>query len=429
MDRPAASLVRRSRWGGVAALAGALFFASASLAGRTARAEDLPSPLKPEAVLKYAAEHRAEITAAKARAAAAAEVPKQVRALPDPMVMASVDHLPIKLDGINASFVVQQEFPLSGVLGARERAADADAKAATAQVDTTRLDVEHQALAAYLMVVEAQRMAAVLDDQVAIAKQVVTVAQARLAATEPAGADVLRAQLDVARLEGERTALDADLKGAASMLEAALGRPVKGEPPTCELTLPAADPPALAELVKKAVEQRPELSAMKASVAKANAEVDVMKSMYAPMAFVRAGGAYTMTDGPGFMLMVGVSIPLWREKLGAGVAEANSMVTMADSDVSAMTKMVEGEVGAARQGVIAARTRLTTVRDKVLPLSRSVLSLTIATYAAGQVPLVSVLDAAKAIRDARMDEVTAEVKAAAAWARLGRAIGVAKLGI
>lgn len=402
--------------------------ASLLVAG-SARAEELPSPLKPEAVLKYAAEHRAEITAAKAKAAAAAQVPKQVGALPEPMIMASIDHLPITLEGINASFMVQQEFPLSGVRGARERAAEADAKAATLQVSTAKLDVEAQALAAYLMLVEAQRMAAVLDDQVAIAKQVVAVAQARLAASEAAGADVLRAQLDVVRLEGERAALDADIKAAASMLEASLALPVKGDPKTCELTLPGADPPALAELVKKAVDKRPELAAMKASVARASAEVDVMKSMYSPMAFVRAGGAYTMMEGPGVMLMVGISVPIWREKLGAGVAEAKSMVTMADADVAAMSKMVEGEVGAARQGVIAARTRLATVQTKVLPLSKSVLSLTIATYAAGQVPLVSVLDAVKAVRDARMEEVIAEVKAAGAWVRLGRAVGVVKVGV
>jgi len=406
-------------------LAGIVCFVSAG----AARADELPSPLKPDAVLKYAAEHRAEITAAKARATAAAEVPKQVRALPDPMVMVSIDHLPVKLDGISASFVVQQEFPLSRVLGARERAATADASAATAQVAATKLDVEYQALAAYLMVVEAQRMIVVLDDQVAVAKQVVAVSQARLSASQGASVDVLRAQLDVVRLEGERTALDADLKAAASMLEAALGRPVKGEPPVCELTLPPADPPSLVELVKKAVVNRPELAAMKASVARASAEVDVMQSMYSPMVFVRAGGAYTMMEGAGFMLMVGVSVPLWREKLSAGVSEAKAMAVMADADVAAMSKMVEGDVGGARQGVIAARTRLTTVRDKVLPLSRSVLSLTIATYAAGQLPLISVLDAVKAVRDARMEEVTAEVKAAGAWARLGRAIGAVKVGV
>lgn len=424
MDTLTQSRVRLHR-GCISVLASVVCVVSAT----AALAGELPSPLKPDAVLKYAAEHRAEITAAKARAAAAAQVPAQVRALPEPMVMASVDHLPVMLDGINASFQVQQEFPLSGVLGARGRAAEANAKVASAQVTKTKLDVEYQALAAYLMVVEAQRMILVLGDQVATAKQVVAVSQARLAASQAAASDVLRAQLDVVRLEGERTAVEADLKSAASMLEAALGRPVKGEPPVCELTLPSADPPALAELVRKAVDNRPELSVMKAGLARANAEVDVMKSMYSPMAFVRAGGAYTMTDGPGFMLMVGLSVPIWREKLGAGVAEARAMVSMADADVAAMTKMVEGDVGAARQAVIAARTRLATVRDKVLPLSRAVLSLTIASYAAGQVPLVSVLDAVKMVRDARMEEVIAEVKAAGAWARLGRAIGVVKVGV
>lgn len=394
-----------------------------------ARAEELPSPLKPDAVLKYAVDHRAEIVAAKARAAAATEVPKQVRALPDPMVMASINHLPFSLEGVNASLVYQQNFPLSGVLGARGRAAEAGAQAAGADVGTAKLDVEYQALAAYLKVVLAQREAAVLDEQVAVAKQVVATAEARLSSTSAAAADVLRARLDLARLEGERAAQDADIKAAAAALEAALGRPVKGEAPATDLTLPGTDPPALAELLKKAESHRPELAAARASVSRAAAEVDVMQSMYAPNAFVRAGGAYTMADGPGLMLMVGVTIPLWREKLSAGVAEARATRAAADAGVSATAKVIEGDVGAARQAVVAARIRLTTIRDKVLPLARSVITLTIGTYAAGQVPLVSVLDAVKALRDARMEEVKAEVQAAEAWARLGRAIGVVKLGV
>ncbi len=389
----------------------------------------LPSPLTPDAVLKYASEHRAEITAARAKASAMAQVPKQAGALPDPMVMVSIDHLPINLEGISASIQMQQDLPLSGLRGAKTRAAEADAKAAVAQADKTKLDVEYQALSAYLMVVEAKRMTGVLDDQLAIAKQVALVAKARLSASDPAGVEVLRAQLDVVRLEGERAAVDADLKSAASMLEAALGRPVKGDVPECQLTLPTADPPALDVLVKRAAEKRPELAAMKAGVAKASAGVDVMESMFSPMGFVRAGSAWDMSAGPGFMLMIGVSVPLWRDKLHAGEAEAKSMVTMADADVTAMSKMIEGEVGAARQAVIAARTRLSTVRDKVLPLSKSILELTIGTYASGQVPLLSVLDAEKAVRDAKMEEVLAEIKAAAAWARLGRAIGVVKVGV
>ena len=417
---------RRIRWGRVLSALCALPF---GLVATAAGAEDLPSPLKPEAVLKYAADHRAEIVAAKSKAAAAAEGPAQAKALPDPMVMVSIDHLPIKFDGVNASLLVQQDFPLTDLRGARAKVAEEGAKVAAAQVDTAKLDVEYQALSAYLMVVEAKRMIAVTDEQIALAKQVVAVTTARLSATDPASVDVLRAQLDVVRMEGEKTALESDLKSSASMLEAALGRPVTGNVPEVELTLPTADPPAQDELVKKAVDKRPELAAMKASLAKAQSGIDQMKAMNGPMAFIRGGGAYTMDGGTGFMLMIGVSLPVWVGKVAASENEAKSMAKMADADVSAMSKMIEGEVASSRQAVISARTRLSTVRDKVLPLAKSVLQLTIASYASGQTPLLMVLDAEKSVRDARMEEVIAEMKAASAWARLGRAVGVVKVGV
>ena len=50
-----------------------------------------------------------------------------------------------------------------------------------------------------------------------------------------------------------------------------------------------------------------------------------MRSMYKPMAMVRVGRASTMAEGPGAMLMIGVSVPIWRERLRSGVAEAKAI--------------------------------------------------------------------------------------------------------
>ena len=148
-----------------------------------------------------------------------------------------------------------------------------------------------------------------------------------------------------------------------------------------------------------------------------------MQAMYKPMGFVRAGTAYRMAEGAGLMVMVGVTVPLWRERLAAGVSEARSMVAMADADVAAMRRMVQGETCAAREQVVAARVRLLTARERIVPLAKQTVSLTLAGYASGQVPLVAVLEASRAFRDARMDEAVAEVRLAGAWARLGRAVG------
>ena len=41
------------------------------------------------------------------------------------------------------------------------------------------------------------------------------------------------------------------------------------------------------------------------------------------------------------MAMVGISLPIWRDKLHAGVAEAQAMRAMSEADLRAMTRMVE----------------------------------------------------------------------------------------
>ncbi len=163
---------------------------------------------------------------------------------------------------------------------------------------------------------------------------------------------------------------------------------------------------------------------MRAEQQRARADVDVMRSMYFPMGFVRTGPAYTMADGAGWMLMLGVSLPVWRGRLRAGVAEAQAMVQMADADVQSMSVMITGEAAAAREAVAAAQARLGAIQREVLPLSQKGAQSQLAGYAAGQVPLASSLLAFRTLLEARMDEVMAQVNLGLAWARLRRAVGV-----
>ena len=398
------------------------------LASPVAWAAGLSQPLGPDEVVAYARAHRAEIRASAAKAEALAHLPKVVSALADPMIMTRIDHLPFSGIGINVSLMVQEEFPMSGILGDRKRAAQAEARAATAEARTVELDVEYQALAAYLMLAELQRMAAIFDEQIAVAKQVASATEIELSVGQAVAADVIRAALEVARLEGERSAIDGDIASASAMLDAALALPAGGSSHNCAFTAPDREPAPLADLLAQARKRRPEISAMHERVSKAYAEVDVMDSMYRPMGIAQIGTAYTMSDGPGLMFGFGISIPMWRGKLDAGKAEAKSMAVMASADESAMRTMVDGDVSSARAEVLAARTRYSVAHDKLVPLAKAAVSLSLDSYASGQLPLVSVLDSVRALRESRMSEVVAEVKVAAAWARLGRSVGVVKLG-
>jgi outer membrane protein, heavy metal efflux system len=408
---------------GALCLAVLLIVPSSGFAQMRSELPDLPSPLRLEDVLAYGRAHRQEIVAARARARAASERPAIVSALEDPMVMPSVDHLPFMLHGADVSLMVEQRFPLSGVLGNRERAAEADAQRSLAESKRVSQDVQLEAARSFLMLRERREMARVLDEQVALARQFTSAASARHSSGTGNQAEVLRAEIEVARFEGSIRVIRAEVAAAEAMLNASLGRAADAVVPPLEATTVTTEPRAWAEVRETTLRRRPELEVGRAEINRSQAEISAMRSMYSPMGLVRTGPAYTMTDGWGWMLTIGVSIPLQRGRLNAGVREAQAMADMARADLAAMTRMAEGEAATARSLVMAARQRVLSLRDDVLPRAKQAIDASLSAYAAGTVPLVSVLDTGQALWSIEAELVAAEFELGLAWARLKRAQG------
>jgi outer membrane protein TolC len=406
-------------------LAASVLVSVATLAAPVAADDSLalPSPLGVAEAMRIAKAHRLEVVAARARARAAGERPAIVSALDDPEVFGSIDHLPFKGGGVDASFTLEQRFPLSGIRGHRRRAAEADARRELAVADRAGLDVELEAAAAFWMLAELRERAKLLDDQRALADQMAAAATARFSTSAGMQADVVRAQLEVDRLAGEQRAIVAELRAAEAMLDTSLARPPDAPIPELDITVADTEPAAAATTASRALASRPELRAGRAEVARAEAEVSVMQSMYSPMAMVRTGPSYTMADGAGWMVMVGVSIPLWRGKLHAGVNEARAMADMASADLEAMRRMIGGEATAARERVAAARERYLALRDSIVPRARQAIAPNLTAYAANQTPLVSAIEAAQALWDAQRDLAMARAELGVAWARLHRTTG------
>ena len=385
--------------------------------------DELPNPLRLAYVLQYGRSHRQEIVAARARARAAAERPAIVSALDDPMVMPSLDHLPFKLGGVDASFMVEQRFPLSGVRGHRARAAEADARRLRADAERVTQDVQLDAARAYLMLRERREMSGVLDEQLALARQFVAAANARYSSGSGNQPEVLRAEIEVARLEGAIRAIGAEVAATEAMLNTSLARPADAEVPPLDASPLTVEPPAWRYARDVTLRKRPELEVGRAELSRSQAEVSVMESMYRPMGMVRTGPAYTMAEGWGWMALIGISVPIWRGRLDAGVREAEAMTDMARADLAAMTRMVEGEAATARSQVLAARQRVLALRDDVLLRARHAIDPALAAYAAGTMPLVSVIDAAQALWSVQAELVSAEFELGLAWARFQRALG------
>jgi outer membrane protein TolC len=382
----------------------------------------LPSPLALADVVRIASDRRGEIQAASARIRVGEARSISASALEDPMLAPSLDHLPFMLNGADVSVTIEQRFPLSGIRGHRKAAALADVDRLRAEAGRTKLDVSIQSANAFLMLQERRRMSALVSEQIAFARDVVIAANSRYASGTAPQSDVLRAEVDVARLTALARALVGDVRGAEAMLNTSLALDPEG-------SVPDLEPPALTgpipswSVIKAALAPRPELAAGRAEIARAEAEVEVMRDMYHPMATIRTGPAYTMTEGRGWMAMVGVSLPIWRTKLRAGVAEAEAMRAMSVADLQAMTRMIEGDAAVAVTQLQSARDRQMALRDDVLPRARMAIDPALAGYGAGRLPLVSVIEAVQALWSVQSDLIAADTELGLAWARLGRAIG------
>ena len=123
------------------------------------------------------------------------------------MISPSLDHLPFMLGGADVSFTIEQQIPLSGIRGHRRASALADVDRLRAEASRTTLDVGIQAVNAFLMVQERRRTEALVTEQLAFARDVVSAANARYASGTAPQSDVLRAEVEVARLEAFARAL------------------------------------------------------------------------------------------------------------------------------------------------------------------------------------------------------------------------------
>lgn len=399
-----------------------LVFALLPAGALAQEAAPLPSPLSLEAALRMARAHRAEIVAARARARAAEQRPAIVYPLEDPALLPSIDHLPVTMLGVDASLSVEQRFPLSRQRRYRREAAMAERDRVRTDIARSGLDVELDAAAAFFMLWERREMAKIVDRQLELSRELVVAANARYGAATGAQADVLRAEIEVSRLAMQRHVLDSEIAAGEAMLRATLGLPPETPVPALMPWTGPASPPSAATAIATAYEQRPELAAGRAEIRGAEAEVRTMRSMRAPMAMLRAGPAYTMFMGPGVMFMFGVTMP----RLGrvrAQVREAEAMTDMARADLAAMQRMIEGEVASAQARVVAANTRVVALRDEVVPRAQQAVAPTIAGYAAGQLPLVSVVEAARALWSVQGELIAAQMQLGIEWARLRRATG------
>lgn len=414
----------RRRYGGARLL---LFVLSAVTASVEANPAELAGALSLDAAISLAHRSRAETRVVAARVDAARERPAIVAALDDPVLAPSIDHKSVDpMMKTDRSITFEQSFPLSRIRSHRRRAAEADVDKYVGEAGKSALKIEADVGQAFFMLNERRKTHATLGRQLGLARDIVKLAAARHAVGSAPQAEVLRAEIEVARLRTRQAAILAEPRAAEAMFNTALG--LQPGVPVPALQVEGIQErlslvPGLPAALETALRRRPEFRMTDAEIRRARAEIDVMKSMYQPMVMVRAGMADTMTAGRGYMLMVGVSVPIWGARLRAGVREASAMAAMAEADREAMVRMIDGEVAATLESLRGAVATNLAFRDELLPRAERAAGSAMTSYASGGLPLASVLEANKALWSIQEEAVMAEASLGMAWVRHRSAIG------
>ena len=392
----------------------ALFAATPGAAQPSARA-DSPPALRLEALLDTLAERNLRLRASAASAAAAAARVPEASTLPDPTLQLGV--MNVGLPDFNAdmpasmapSVQLMQRVPFPGKLGLQGDIADAGRRMAEAGAAETWWTVRQLTADHFYDLYSLDGRLAVMRETLGLLENFRTVARAMYAAGGSPQADVLRADVEVVRLEGELHTMEAMRRATAARLNGLLDRPAATPvlPPALG-PLPASVP-AADTLEAWAWESKPLLERGRVALERSGRAVELAHRQIWPDFTV--GLTYGQRDrGTGTERMgsavVGFSLPVHAgRRQHAAREEAEALRRMADAELSGARIEVGAQIGVLLAELESARTLIALYRDDILPEARATVESALSSYRVGAVDFMTLVDAEMAVNRFETDLV------------------------
>ncbi len=353
-----------------------------------------------EALVSEALQKNGDVAASVATAEAAGFRIVPTRTLPDPFLSFNYqnDGWAFSLGERDMTFLgamFSQPLPWPGKL--RIAGDEAALRAEEVQVGTVgraRLSVEARVRRAYYEYLLARELLALIEDRDRSWRQIADVARERYAVGLGVQQDVLRAQVEVLRLDEARADEGALVANRRAELDRLLGRP-QDSPVETDQRLefrPAIPPlPALLEAVR---DRSPELAAFESGIEAQRSRVLLTKKSFLPDFVASGGPMYRGGLDPMWQVGLGVTLPIHvgaRQKPLLAAAEAD--LRSEQSRRSSVNLELELQTRERLQNLEAALRVARLYEEGVLPVDQLSLDAAIASYRTGKVPFVTVLEA------------------------------------
>lgn len=377
-------------------------------------------PLTRQRALELASSRSPVIAAAQHAVDASDGAWRQAGTLRNPALDASVEDT--RRETRSTTLSVGFPLELGGKRAARIGVAERAKQLAEAGLDDARAQVKAAVIEAWVGVLVAQQKARLMADSAALASRAALVVARRVAAGKLSPVDETRARVDVAQAQLAAIEADAELQAARRALATLWGDAdlQAGELQGDVEPLPSREP--VADLVA-ALDASPSLRARRLEAERQRALVELEHSRRYPDLTLSVGGKRDNELGR-TQAIVGLSIPLplFDRNQGA-VQEAASRARQADDEFDAARLRLATQLQLAAGQLAVARASAQSLQDTVLPAAAEAHAAAMAGFEAGKFGFLDVIDAQRALLQARARHLAALSSSHQAAAAIDRLLG------
>jgi outer membrane protein TolC len=372
---------------------------------------------------------RAEAARAMARAARARVA--QAKLPPDPALQFGVMNYALPglrpMDALGMTQLqLMQMLPVAGKLQLAGRVADAQASAAAMRATNVDWELRSEAARSFYELYATERALVIARQALRTLQNISATTQSMYRVGEGRQADVLRAQVEIARvvedtirMRAERTAMTARLNGLLYRApETELASPVLPR-------FPSSVPP-LDSLERLAPDSRPLVRAAADEVEAArSSERLARREIWPDLQLGAQYGRQTSQGGERMgSVMIGATLPIFaRSRQLRMREEAAAMRQAASGDLAAMIVETRTMLTVAYADLGQARRLTALYRTTVLPQANAVVGSALAAYRVGSVDFMTLLDNQMAAYRYGRELATLEADEGKAWAELERLTG------
>ena len=315
----------------------------------------------------------------------------------------------------------------------RHDAAQARTEAARAEVVSTEQTVAFETRAAYWELYRAQAQVEATAKSVALIERRLTDVRNQRAAGRATEADVLRVKARRDRVRAERLRARNAVQRARRTLNDQMGRPLDASVALADTVRISQNERPVNALVERALARRPDLRALQQTVQARAAAVDVAQSDWFPQVALTGSYLYARPNEQLFppedrfqgTWQAGVQLS-WDLSLGfrtdASTDRARAQWQQARYELQDRRQSVRAEVQTEAESVAEAR-RAVRAATTSLESARAAYRAVQSRFEEGMVVVSDLLDAERALREARSQLAAAQAEYALARAALARAVG------